>query len=116
MLGHEMFSSMRRDALVSDRMRATSHVLVERAAADVDDDDVAPSAQLRQLLAHEPVDADALQADRVQHAGGRLDDARRRVAFALGEEQALDDDGAERREVDDARRTRRRSRSSRSRR
>ena len=32
--------------------------------------------------------------------GRRLDDARRRVAFALGEEQALHRDAAERREVD----------------
>ena len=52
---------------------------------------VAPArAQLRQLLGDEAVHADALQADGVQHAGRRLDDARRRMAFALGEEQALD--------------------------
>ena len=62
----------------------------------------------------EAVDADALQADGVQHAGRRLDDPRRRVAFALGEEQALDGDAAERRQVDHRPRTRGRSRSSRS--
>ena len=91
-------------------------VLVDRRAADVHEHDRAAVAQLRQLLAHEPVHADALQADRVQHAGRRLDDPRRRVAFALGEEQALDRDAAERRQIDDVGCTRRRSRSSRSRR
>ena len=76
-------------------------VLVERRAADVDDDDRAALAQLGQPLRDEAVDADALQADRVQHAGRRFDDARRRVSFALGEEQSLDRDAAERRQVDD---------------
>ena len=56
--------------------------------------------QFGQLLGDEPVDADALQADGVQHAGRRFDDARRRMALALVEEQALDGDAAERREVD----------------
>ena len=58
-------------------------------------------AEQRQLLADEPVHADALQADGVQHAGRGLGDARRRVPFALGQEQALDADAAERGEVDD---------------
>ena len=63
---------------------------------------VAPRARSSgSFSSHEAVDADALQADRVEHAGRRLDDARRRVAFALVEEQALDDDAAERREIDD---------------
>ena len=48
----------------------------------------------------EAMHADALQPDRVEHAGRRLDDARRRVPFALVEEQALDRDAAERREID----------------
>ena len=75
---------------------------------------VAPRrAQLRQALAHEAVDANPLQADGVQHAGGRLDDARGRMAFALGEEQPLDGDAAERGQIDDAARIRRRIRSSR---
>ncbi len=56
--------------------------------------------QLRQPLGHEAVDADALQADGVQHAGRRLDDARRGMTVSLGEEQALDRHAAERREVD----------------
>ncbi len=76
-------------------------VLVDRRAADVDEDDGAAVAQLGQLLAHEAVHADPLQSDRVQHAGRRLDDARRRMALALGEEQSLDRDAAERREIDD---------------
>ena len=42
-----------------------------------------------------------LQADGVQHAGRRLDDSRGGVAFALGQEQALDGDAAEGRQVDD---------------
>jgi hypothetical protein len=42
-----------------------------------------------------------LQADRVQHAGRGLDDARRRMPFTLGEEKPLHRDAAERREIDD---------------
>ena len=55
-------------------------VLVDRAAADVDDDDRAEAPQFGHLLADEPVDADALQADRVEHARWRFHDARRRDA------------------------------------
>ena len=76
-------------------------VLVERRAADVDDDRRPACPQLGQLFVDEPANADALQADRVQHAGRRLDDARGRMSFALVEEQALDRDAAERSEVDD---------------
>ena len=76
-------------------------VFVQRRAADVDDDDGAALAQFGQPLGDEAVDADALQADGVQHARRRFDDARRRVPFALGEEQSLDRDAAERRQVDD---------------
>ena len=83
MFGQEMFSSMRGDALGVRQDARHLDVLVERRAADVDDDGRAARAQLRQLLVDEAVHADALQADRVQHAGRRLDDARRRVAFAL---------------------------------
>ena len=91
----------RRDALGVAEDPRQLDVLVDRRAADVDEDDGAPVAQLGQLLAHEAVDADALEADGVEHAGRRLDDARRRMALALGEEQALDRDAAERREIDD---------------
>jgi hypothetical protein len=45
--------------------------------------------------------ADSLQSDRVDHSGGRLDDPRRRMTVAFGEEQPLDDHRAERRQVDD---------------
>ena len=76
-------------------------VLVDRRAADVDEDDGAPVAQLRQLLADEPVHADALQADGVEHPRRRLDDARRRMSLALRQEQPLHGDAAERRQIDD---------------
>ena len=89
-------------------------VLVERGAADVDDDRGAPRAQFGQLLVDEAVHADALQADRVQHPGRRFDDARRRVAFAFGEEQSLRRRRRRATTGRRARRTRRRSRSSRS--
>ena len=82
MFGQEMFSSSAATPSASERMRASSHVLVDRGAADVDEHDRAAIAQLGQPLADEAVDADALQADRVEHAGRRLDDARRRMAFA----------------------------------
>ena len=101
MFGQEMFSSSACDAFGVRQDARHLHVLVERGPADVDDDDRAARAQLRQPLADEAVHADALQADGVQHAGRRFDDPRRRVSFALREEQALDRDAAERREVDD---------------
>ena len=62
-------------------------VLLQRRAADVDDDHRAAGAQLGHLFRDEAMHADALKADGVQHAGRRLDDARRRMPFALGEEQ-----------------------------
>ena len=103
MFGHEMFSSIAATPSASDRIRETStysssvvpHTLTMTVAL--------PGAQLGQLLADEAVDADALQADRVQHPGRRFDDARRRMSFALGEEQSLDGDAAERRQVDQVR-------------
>ena len=64
-------------------------VLVERRAAHVDDDGRVAGPQFRQLLVDEPADADALQADGVQHAGRRLDDTRRRMALARRQEQTL---------------------------
>ena len=76
-------------------------ILVDRRPADVDEDDRAAIAELGQFLAHEAVHADALQADRVQHARRGFDDAGRRVAFALRQEQSFDRNAAERREIDD---------------
>ena len=88
-------------------------VLVERAAADVDDDGRAEPAQLGQLLGDEAVDADALQADGVEHAGRRFDDALAADVLRAAEEQALRHD-ARRASTDPRRpRIRRRSRSSR---
>jgi len=61
-----------------------------------------PPASVRmRVTSHEPVHADALQADGVDHAGRRLDNARGRVALALGEEEALDADAPEGRQVGD---------------
>jgi len=76
-------------------------IFIERAAADVDEDRGAAIAQLRQLFPDEPMDADALEADGVEHAGRRLHDALRRMALALSQEEALDCHAAEERQVDD---------------
>ena len=89
-------------------------VLVQRAAADVDDVGGAEPPQLRQLLGDVSMDADPLQADGVEHSRRRLDDALRRMSFTRLEEQTLGDDRAERSTGRRRRRIRRRSRSSRS--
>jgi hypothetical protein len=78
-------------------------VLVECSAADVDHHHRAPFAQLGQTFGDEAMDADPLQSDRIEHPGRRFDDARRRVPFAFGEEEAFDRDAAERCEIDDVR-------------
>ena len=75
-------------------------VLLQRRAADVHDDGGTPGTQLRHLFGDEPVDADSLEADGIQHAGGGLHDAGRRVSFALGKEETLYGDAAERRQID----------------
>ena len=68
--------------------------------ADIHDDGGAGLAQLGQALADEAMHANPLQSDGVQHARRRLDDARRRMAFALGKEESLDGHRAEVGEVD----------------
>ena len=78
------------------------HVFVERRAADVHHHGRAPFPQFWQPLADEAMHADPLQTDGVEHAGRSLDDAGRRVSFALGEEQSLDRHGPETGEIDDA--------------
>ena len=83
MFGHEMFSSIAATPSASDRMRDTSTYSSSVVPQTLTIDGRAARAQLRQLLVDEPVHADALQADRVQHAGRRFDDPRRRMAFAL---------------------------------
>ena len=93
----------RADAFVVGQHARDFAVFVERRSADVDEGRRVEAPQFRQLLGDEPMDANALQADGVDHAGRRFDDARRRVAFAFVEEQALDGDAAERREIDGAR-------------
>ncbi len=100
MFGQEMFSSRACTPSASERMRASStyssSVLPQMLTTLV-----APSRpQLGELLVDVAVDADALQPDRVQHAGRRLDDALRRVPFARLEEEPLRHDGAERGQVD----------------
>ena len=87
MFGQEMFSSIAWTPSASERMRASStysSIVVPQMLTKT----IGPArAQLGQLLVDEAVDADALQADRVEHAGRRFDDARRRVPFARGEER-----------------------------
>ena len=101
MFGHEMFSSSACDALGVGQDPRQLHVLVERAAADVDDVGRAEPAQLGQLFGDVAVDADALQADGVEHARRRFDDSLGWMPFARLEEQSLDDHAAERRQVHD---------------
>ena len=64
-------------------------VLIERAAADVDDVRDAEPSEFWQLLGDVAVHANTLQADGVQHARRCLDDPLRRVSFAWLEEQTL---------------------------
>jgi hypothetical protein len=70
-------------------------ILVQRAAADVDDVRRTEPAQLGQLLGDVAMHADPLQTNRVQHPRRRFDDTLRRMSFARFEEQSLRDDGAE---------------------
>ena len=89
MFGQEMFSSIACTPSASDRMRATSTYSSSVVPQMLTMTTARARAQLGQALGDEPVHADALQADGVQHAGRRFDDARRRMPFALGEEQPL---------------------------
>ena len=99
MLGQEMLSSMAATPSASRQHLRHFDVLVDGGAADVDEHARAALPQQRQLLVDEAMHADALQADGVDHAGRRLDNARRRVPLALGHEQPLHAHAAERREV-----------------
>ena len=74
-------------------------VLVEGAAADVDDVGDAESPELGQLLGDVPVHANTLKADGVEHPGRRLDDSLWRVPFTRGEEEPFRSDGPERGQV-----------------
>src|SRR5581483_3848086 len=68
---------------------------------DVDDDRHAPALPDRCHVADQGLDADVLQADRVEHATSRLDDAQLRVAGAWPQRQALAGDTAEPLDVED---------------
>ena len=63
---------------------------------------VSYAGEPRQHVLHEGPHPDALQADRVQQPRGRLDDARGGAAVAGLEVEALGDEPAEAREVEDA--------------
>jgi hypothetical protein len=71
-------------------------VFLQCRPADIDNHHGAARAKLGHLFSDETAYADALEPDRVKHAGGRFDDARRRMPFALGQEQSFDGDPAER--------------------
>ena len=102
MFGHEMFSSMRGDALGVRQDPRDLDVLVERRAADVDDRPsrrgARSSGSFSSTKRCTPMPCRPIA---FSMPGRRLDDARRRMSFALGEEQALDGDAAERRQIDD---------------
>ncbi len=87
MFGHEMFSSSAATPSTSDRIFASSTYSCSVVPQMFTMTTAPRGAQLGHLLGDEAMHADALQADGVQHAGRRLDDARRRMSFALGEEQ-----------------------------
>ena len=70
-------------------------VLLDGRAADVGDEARLAEVQLRQDVRHHLLDARVLQADRVQHAGGRLVDAVRRIAEPRLAGRALEHDGAD---------------------
>ena len=84
-----------RDALGVRQDPRDLGVFVNGRSAHVDDDGGATRAKLRQFFRDESMNANALKPDRIQHAGGRFDDARRRVTFAFAEEETFDGDGAE---------------------
>ena len=100
MFGHEMFSSMAATPSASERIRETSTYSSSVVPQTLTMTVARRARSSGSFLVDEPADADALQADRVQHAGGRFDDPRRRMALALGEKQALDGDAAKRGEID----------------
>ena len=81
MLGQEMLSSMAATPSASDSTLHTSTYSSSVVPQTLTNVARAALAQQRQLLLDEAVHADALQANGVDHAGRRLDNARRRVAL-----------------------------------
>src|SRR6266851_5103404 len=65
-------------------------------AIDVHEDGEVPLRPLRRVVADQPVDARTLEADRVEHAGRGLGDARRRRAGSRSQEDAFGDNRAKR--------------------
>ena len=90
MFGQEMFSSSACNAVGVGEDARQLDILVQRAAADVDDVGRPALAQLRQLFSDVPMDADPLQPDRVEHPGRRFDDALGRVPFARRRNRPFD--------------------------
>src|SRR5262249_12051704 len=74
--------------------------VIIRLAEDVGDDRGVVTPQLRQLVADERLHTDVLQADRVEHAAGRLRDAAGGVPLARLPGQTLRDDPPEARDVE----------------
>ena len=72
--GHEMLSSIGGDALGIGQNLRQLDVFLDGRPADVDDDDRVARLEVRELLTDETMHADALEADGIQHPGGRLDD------------------------------------------
>jgi hypothetical protein len=92
-----MFSSIAATPVGLRQHFADLDILIDRRPADVDEGARAGLVEQRQLLRDEAVHADALEADRVDHAGGRFDDPRWRMALALFHEEPFGHHAAEHR-------------------
>ena len=101
MFGHEMFSSMAATPSASDRIRDTSaysSIVVPQTLTMTVAPRARSSGSFSSTNRRTPMPCRPMA---FSMPGRRFDDARRRVAFALGEEQALDGDAAERRQIDE---------------
>ena len=76
--------------------------LVVRPAGDADDDRHAEPSQVRHVMLDERLDAVVVQADRIEHAGGRFDRSPGRVAGPRLAGDRLWDDCAQTLEIDQA--------------
>ena len=99
MFGQETFISSAVDAVQAVEPRPAVDVLVEGAPKKFTSTRVPHVPQVGQLLALEALDADVLEANRVDHARRGLADARRGVAEAGLRRDPLGDEAAERAEV-----------------
>ena len=98
-----MFSSSPATPSTPSSAAAHSPYSLDAAAEDADDDGHLPARPRRRQVAPQLVDADVLQADRVEHAGRRLVDALRRRAGARPQRRRLADDGAQAVDVEELR-------------